>query len=341
VEDGHDGAEAGAGGTDEKRCEGDLGDEDEGAPVLLEGRLDGSEVDLRLAAAGDPVKKERAALARANGLEDRLEHLLLILRGIHRCRPRHRKTLRGSDVPLLLDSDHALFRQASQRPAHRGALASQLVHPGTPAGRTETIESLRLGAATRRRVALDEHGDLALPKARGVDGLLDLHHAGTLEPGHPRLRVASKPTREGRQAERLLAESLHDGILRTRFRANQPHDGATRPNAGRGQDEAKALAGWGQVVLGHPRRQVEQRLGDERGLVQNRRDVPDLDGLPRGPRRPDRDADHTTPSERDHHTTPPLGARDVVRQAVRERGLEGQRHGHRNELPLLAHEPLL
>ena len=341
VEDGHGGAETRGRRAHEEGCERDLGDEDEGAPVLLEGGLDGSKVNLRFAAAGDPVQKERAALARANGLEDRLEDLLLVFRGIDRHRARHRKTLGHSNVPLLLHSDNALFRKSTERPTHRGPTASQLVHPGTPPRCPEAVESLSLGATTRRRVALDEHGDLALQKAGSVDRLLDFHHAGAPESGHTRLRVASEPTRESRQAERLLGEGSHDWIVRARRPADQPHDGAARPHAGRGQDEPKALADGGQVVLGHPRRKVEEWLQDERGLVEDRGDVPDFDGLSGGLRRPDRDADYTTPSERDHHTTAPLGEGHVVRHAVGERGLKGQGHGHRNELPLLAHEPLL
>ena len=199
VQHGHRPPEARPRGPQEHRRQADLGDEDDRAAAPFERRLDGTEVDLRLAAAGHAVEQERAEHAAGERVEQGEERGLLVRRRHHRSEVARRQPL-GSALLALLDEAHrSLLGEPGDGPAQGGAVANELGHAGAPPGGAQPLQDLGLRAAPRLGRPLGEDGHLHLAKARRVEVLLHLHQAGAAQARHGALRrpgpVASRGPR--------------------------------------------------------------------------------------------------------------------------------------------------
>ena len=119
VQDRHPAAEAGQEALDGERCQGDLGDQHQGLPALLQGGLDGLEVHLGLAGAGDAVEQDGREPTRLERLPD--DRSASDWAGQH---PRNvlGRAGRGEGVPGHLDlADLRPGRPGSTRRGRRGS----------------------------------------------------------------------------------------------------------------------------------------------------------------------------------------------------------------------------
>jgi hypothetical protein len=333
VEDGDDGPEARPRGPHQKRRERDLRHEDQDAAAGIERPFGGPEVHLGLAAARDTVHEEGREAAARNRGQDRREGRRLL-------DGRHERTLalpwqhvRRAEVALLAQRHGARLRQPHDRAPEGRAITHQVRDARAPAGDAQAGQDLGLGRSSHRRRRPRQRSHLDEPEPGRLEVLHDLHHAGLTKPGEARRRVAPEPMGEGRDLERTAAQGGDHGVgpIRSRLlRIAQARDRAAGADPRRGQDEAHAFARRGQVVVGHPRRQVEQRGRHERGLVQDLDHV--LERHARDRLRGSRhDPDRAATSEGNHHPDAARRHRHRLRHAVGEAREHGERKGDGDE----------
>ena len=211
--------------------------------------------------------------------------------------------------------------------AEGGAVPNEIGHAGAPPGLAQAVDDLLLGPAARFGGDVREHRHPHLAEARGVDVLLHLHEAGLPQPENAGLRVASEPLGERREAQGAGPQLLQNRVLGVVAGLREADDRPAGPHPRGGQDEAVALARRRQVVLGHPRREVEQRRRDEGALVEHLHDL--LERVaPVAVRGSGRDPDHAAPAEGHQHPHAALGHEKAGRHPVGEGRLEG--HGQRD-----------
>ncbi len=249
----------------------------------------------------------------------------LLVGGRHDRRGLARRQSPGLPHVALVDEAYAAaLREAIERTPQRRAAADEVGHTRAATGGPQPLQDLRLGAAPRRDRRLGQHRDADLAEARSVDRLLDLHEACAAEPENGPLRVPPEPLSERGQAQWAVLQVPEDGVGSTLARLHEAHDRAARPHARGRKDQPVALARRGEVVIGHPGGEVEQRRLDERALVEHLGDLLER-SVPGLRPRSDDDPDHPPAAERDLDPHAELGHGQARGHAVGEGRLERHR----------------
>ena len=115
-----------------------------------------------------------------------------------------------------------------------------------------------------------------LTEAARLDVVIHDDRPRAAQAGQPGRRVAAQPPRQRRDPQRPRAQRVRHGIALRGRRIDEPRDGPAGPHALGRQHEPVALAGRGQVVVGRPGREVQQRRRDQRRLVHDLEDVLEL-----------------------------------------------------------------
>ncbi len=327
-------AEAAPGRAHQHRREADLRHEQDRAAAASERRLDGPEEDLRLAAAGHAAQQERAEAACRNRGQQLVERPRLVVGRRERGGLAQRQAVRRAHLALGHEPQHAELLQPADRPAQRRLVRDQLGDARAPARGAQPCHGFGLRLAARRRLARRlQHGDLDLPKAGGVERLLDRDRPLAPQARQPWERIAAEALLERRHAQRSGLKVLQQRVVGSAG-LQQAHDRPARTNACGRQHEPVALAGRREVVVGDEGGQVEKRRRRERGFVEHLRDflelLPKLAAL-RVVAAADDDADRAPAAERHQHAHAPLRRRRALRHPIAEGRLEGQRHRDRHD----------
>ena len=210
-------------------------------------------------------RNDAARDRRAQGLERRL----LVRGGRDGRAPRGPGARPAPARPARRRGERAPSAEAVDRPAQRGPVARR----GRRPGRAPRPRAAAPATSAWARPFGSKGGappGRATRTSRNPGAPISCSTAtmpGPAQPRHARLRVAGRAASRARRAAAgpPRAGAGRDRRPRPRPASRRRDDGAARPHARGRQDHPVALAGRREVVIGHPRREVEERRRDERG----------------------------------------------------------------------------